>query len=259
MGKEGKKPLLVYLDYNVIVALQDNDYSVEHIKRLVGTSNVVFPFSASHIEEVKNIKDNKDSLRLKAIGARLEFIDGLTKRQYLERIEFDLPYKKRSVSAFTVFDTLNEVCGSELAYKALNNIVTEEQKADYRTRLNLDARILNNVKPLEIVNHLDTKFLSQAHEMTFMEMIKHARSFHPSSYKWGIETDIASVFAFLDVIGYWKDRYSDTSNVARFWDSSHCAFASFCDVLVSQDERMRLKSEVAYNLFNVKTRILSPI
>jgi hypothetical protein len=39
------------------------------------------------------------------------------------------------------------------------------------------------------------------------------------------------------------------------WDSSRCGFASFCDILISNDSRMRLKSEAAYNMLGVKTKI----
>jgi hypothetical protein len=77
--KLNKKPLKVYLDYNVIVSLQNGEIKIEQIKDAVGTTNIVFPFSASHIEEVKNMPEVKDKTRTNLINDRLAFIDGLTK------------------------------------------------------------------------------------------------------------------------------------------------------------------------------------
>lgn len=258
MSNVKKKPLLAYLDYNVIVSLQDADLTIDQIKHVLGTTNVVFPFSASHVEEVKNIKDRPDISREIAIKERLKFIDAITKKQYLERIDFDIPYKKRSVSSFVVYDTISEVPGVQSYYKTFSDFVTEDQKQMFRDKLGLDTKTLNNVKPNEIIEHLNTKSLIGEH-ISVLEMLAMGSKCYPPTYKWGIETDIAGLFALLDIVGYWKDKYKDNSNVARFWDSSHCGFASFCDVLVSQDARMRLKSEVAYTLFNVKTKIVSPI
>jgi hypothetical protein len=257
MSNKSKKPLLVYLDYNVIVSIQSGDYTIDHIKKIAGTSNVVFPFSASHIEEVKNIKDGKTISRFNAINERLTFIDRLTKKQYLERIDFDMPYKKRSVSAYDVYSTLNEVSAASVYYELFTNFITEKQKQEYRDRLQLDSKKLNNIRPSEIVEHLNSNFLLAEHSMSFMDMIKKASSYFPNKFKHGIETHAGAIFALLDALGYWKDRYTETSNVARLWDSSHCGFASFCDILVSQDERMRLKSEVVYHLLNINTKILS--
>lgn len=47
------------------------------------------------------------------------------------------------------------------------------------------------------------------------------------------------------------------NNVARLYDSSHAYYAQKCDILVSNDTRMRVKVEAVYHLLNVNTRVLS--
>jgi hypothetical protein len=253
MGKN-KPPKKIYLDYNIIVSLQDGEFTVSMIKDLVGTTNVIFPFSASHIEEVRNLKDKNGISRLTVINDRLTFINGLSKKQYIDRTRFDLPYKKKTESAYVVYDILNESPESQSVYKNFMDLITEEQKVEVRNQLGLDSRLLNNIRADQIIDHLNFKMKNTG--MSIFETIDHALALNPGNYGRGIENNIVSIFVILDMLGYWKDSISENSNVARLWDASHCALASFCDVLISNDLRMRLKSEVAYNIYGIKTKII---
>ncbi len=66
------------------------------------------------------------------------------------------------------------------------------------------------------------------------------------------------IFELLDLFGYWKDKSNKKSNYARFWDSSHTSFASNCDYFISEDKRIRNKAKVVYEIYDIKTKVLSP-
>jgi hypothetical protein len=125
-------------------------------------------------------------------------------RQYLERIELDQPYKKSSVSAFVVYETLTQVPMADKFFKTFTSVLTEKQKQDYRDKLGVDSKILNNIKPHEIAEHLNLKLMHVEPKMSILEMVKHLCTFHSPTYKWGVETDVAVIFVLLDIVGNWK-------------------------------------------------------
>lgn len=59
-----------------------------------------------------------------------------------------------------------------------------------------------------------------------------------------------TLFNLLDFVYYWRDE----SHTARLYDASHAYFAQICDFLVSNDKRMRIKSEAVYSYLGVKPR-----
>jgi uncharacterized protein YutD len=67
---------------------------------------------------------------------------------------------------------------------------------------------------------------------------------------------ICSIFNFLDFVGFWKDKNSSKSNMARMYDASHAYFASGCDFFISNDLRARMKSKVAYEFKNIKSQVI---
>ena len=122
--------------------------------------------------------------------------------------------------------------------------------------MGIDIQKLNNYSSTEIISHLNKK-LTDLGSMSFLEMIEYGIQIHPDGKSFGLHNRIAGVFELLDMLGYWKDKESETSNYARLWDSSHTFFATFCDCFISDDKRTRNKASVVFNLYNKKTRILS--
>lgn len=53
------------------------------------------------------------------------------------------------------------------------------------------------------------------------------------------------------------DKPTDHSNIARMHDASHAYFAQLCDVFVSNDKKMRYKTEAVYSYLGVDTRVES--
>jgi len=68
---------------------------------------------------------------------------------------------------------------------------------------------------------------------------------------------ICTLFNRLDDVGFWKDKKTKKSNLARLYDSSHAYFASSCVYFVSNDKRTLNKANVAYSFYNLKTKAIS--
>ena len=63
----------------------------------------------------------------------------------------------------------------------------------------------------------------------------------------------SALFNLLDFFCYWHDK----NGAARLYDSSHAYFAQFCDVLVSNDKRMRIKTVAVYDYLGINKKVYS--
>ena len=68
-------------------------------------------------------------------------------------------------------------------------------------------------------------------------------------------TAFSTLNYLMDFVCYWRD----TSSVARLYDSSHAYFAHFCDILVTNDKRMRIKTEAVFSYYGISTKVLQPM
>ena len=66
-----------------------------------------------------------------------------------------------------------------------------------------------------------------------------------------------TLMQLIDMANYWGDKKTNRSDVARLYDSSHAYFAQLCDVLVTNDTKMRMKVKAIYSFLNVKTKLVS--
>jgi len=245
----------VYLDYNIIRYLQEGRITIEQIREKLNITNeIVFPFSASHIQEIDNISDSNPD-RDKIITERVAFINTLSKGHYLySKLEEPNRLYWKTTDAFEVLETIREVPFAKSAMKNLSNFVNESQRKSVREMLGVDSKEVNNYTVTEVLGHLE-KMAGMAN-MTFVEFMAKAKSFHKYSHTFGFHNDVAGVFEMLDMVGYWKDAYKQDSNYARLWDSSHCAFGAYCDLLITNDRNTANKSQVVYTMYEVSTQII---
>lgn len=66
-----------------------------------------------------------------------------------------------------------------------------------------------------------------------------------------------TLFNLLDFACFHKDKPTAHSNIARMHDASHAYYAQLCDVFVSDDKKMRYKTEAVYNYLGIQTRVMS--
>ncbi|MBK7788559.1 MAG: hypothetical protein IPJ54_08290 [Saprospiraceae bacterium] len=66
-----------------------------------------------------------------------------------------------------------------------------------------------------MIKHLNTKLTNWGTNQSFLEMIEYGITLHPDGKNFGLHNRIAGVFELLDMLGYWKDKETNTSNYAR--------------------------------------------
>ena len=69
--------------------------------------------------------------------------------------------------------------------------------------------------------------------------------------------EVTELYFMIDSANYWGDKKTSHSNVARLYDASHAYFAQICDVLVTNDKRMRAKTKAVYSFLDVNTNVVS--
>ena len=88
-------------------------------------------------------------------------------------------------------------------------------------------------------------------------LVEQAVSFFPNGNSFGLHNRMAAMIEFIDMLGYWRDKQTDKSNTARFWDANHAFYASYCDYFISDDKRNRNKCRVVYEIYGIDTKIYS--
>jgi len=246
-----------YLDYNIFTAIEDGDFSITKIFDKVDSAISEFPFSAAHIQEADNIFADTEQERNRFISKRLDTIKGITKGLYIYQ---EHPTNKifwLTEEPGEVLETIRQVPFAKTSMNAFANLISNEQKQAVRQTLGIDIKELNNYSPTQVIQHLNTKLTNWGTQDTFLQLLDKAISFHPDKKDFGQHNNIAGVMELLDMLGYWKDKPTGTSNYARLWDANHIHFASYCDYLVSDDRRLRNKAKVIYDIYNIKTKIVS--
>lgn len=247
----------VYLDNNIVVSLENGDYSLESIKALIPNNKIRLFYSSAHIFEIEQFKGSPALSKEDLLARRFNTIRTLFKNNYL--------YTNRKGNLLTnsiedpkvVLETITQVPAGISAMKGFMNLIPTEQKESIRTDLGIEIQKLNNYTVTEVIGHLNTKLAQWGDGRPFMEIIENAFQYFPNGNSFGLPHRMVAVFELLDMLGYWKDKVTDTSNYARLWDSEQSYFASYCDYFISDDRRTRYKAGVAYGIYDIPTRIIS--
>ena len=70
------------------------------------------------------------------------------------------------------------------------------------------------------------------------------------------EDIVASLFMNLDLLGFEKDKLSERHGyMSVATDASHCFYASYCDIFVTQDSKTAAKSRAVYKYLKIDTEV----
>lgn len=225
----------VYFDNNILVLFENKKIEIPILNKYS------YVYSYTHIQELMEAKIDFDKLK----QLRLTTIQYLTKNTYIfpnndkiyEKIE---PPEK-------VFLTLQLFSGLTNKFRqSVNNFNVDRQKLIQI--LNIDTRRINNYSHIEVIEYFENALNSH---LSFN--LNHLIDLSGNS----LREKISTIFNWLDFIGFWKDKETHKSNLARTYDSSHTYFASYCNLFVSNDKRTRNKAKVAYKYYNIDTKVLS--
>lgn len=110
---------------------------------------------------------------------------------------------------------------------------------------------INNYNPNEVVGAINGFLSSQGSGFDIEELIKkNTKSEHQDDEKIFFE----SLYVSLDLMHYHPDK-RDLMNI--FTDADHAFYGKYCDVIVTDDAKMRSKTEAVYSYLGIDTKIIS--
>ena len=228
----------VYMDNNVLVDIEVGKYSVEDF---TGMSGATYYYSDAHIKELLGAKSNpKVSQR-----GRLSLISQLCGCNNILTGGFEAPeiYEKEPVEMYILCDTPMR------AFIVQQVNTGDDLFMKLREKLDFDSTIFNNVSPELVLKMIDER-VKQKLNIDLKTYLKATEAF-------GGKPLYHTLFNLIDSANYWGDKKTSHSNIARLYDAAHAYFAQVCDVLVTNDKRMRAKTKAVYTFLGVKTRVLS--
>lgn len=249
--------MIAYLDYNIITSIDENEYSLDKIYSRVDENIDQFAYSAAHVEEVDNRIFNQTHMQKEFVAKRLAKIQEITKGLYLYQDSSTNDVYTMIERPENVLKTISEVPLAKSSVQFAVNLITSPMKQQIRESLGIDAKQINNYRPSEVVTHLNKKLTGWGTNEPFIDLIERSIILHPDGKTFGLHNRIAGIFELLDMLGYWKDRETNTSNQARHFDSSHAFYAAHCDYFISDDKRTRNKAKVVYNIYDIHTKVVS--
>lgn len=110
----------------------------------------------------------------------------------------------------------------------------------------------------EVIKNIDEFLLKLGAKMTFLEYVE--ASLKHKKEPITLYEYYTTAYLMLDMIGYKTDKLpKPTDNMQNIQaDGEHSFYGGHCDYLVAMDKKLRIKSKVLYNEFNIDTKIIEP-
>lgn len=228
----------VYLDNNVIIDIEQGKYEINDFLSL---SDIDYYYSESHIGELLEARDNPKVSQKK----RLDLISEICKQNCILTGALDLPeiIQMDVKGMYKIVDNPlrdminNEIMDASDTFELLREII------------GLDSREFNNEGPEEVLRIIDARMTTKIG----IGLIPYLTV----SEAYGGKVLYYNLLKIVDVANYWSDKKTSHSDIARLYDASHAYSAQICDVLVSNDRKMRYKIKAIYSFLGVKTIVLS--
>jgi len=229
----------VYLDNNILISIEDKEISLDVFKNI--DKKYSYVYSYAHIQELMEANSSYDELK----KIRLKTIQDLTNNVYIFPDNSQISSKTENPE--NVILTLKMFSGlMEITRQTVNNFNID--RANLISLLGIDEKRINNYTPTEVIKYIDKAIASR-----FLIGLNNLINLTGIS----LHERIITLFNIMDFVGFWKDKKTERSNLARLYDSSHTYFSSCCDLFVSKDLRARNKAKVVYEYYKIDTKVLS--
>lgn len=234
----------VYPDNNIIVGIEERNYDLSLFKSFPG---VEYYYSAAHVDELIEGKDNPKI----SVDKRMHTISELCETNHiLNGFQDPEIYAKPIQEMYALANSsLQTIIRNQINSATINFNVDNDRFLEI---LKLKRIEVNNIKPCDIISEIDRRMLEAENpddRISVREYLWRTKAVGRSLY--------CTLFNLLDFACFHKDKPTDHSNIARMHDASHAYYAQLCDVFVSDDKRMRYKTEAVYNYLGVTTRVMS--
>ena len=229
-----------YLDNNVLVEIEQGNISAS---TFLSIQNSKYYFSPSHIDELIE----GEGIGKLSIEGRLKLIEDLTTNNYILP-GFPNPelYERTPFQVYQDEKSPFNSCIRQLTNQAMSNFILDRD--EFLSIVKLRKIEVNNIPSQDILIKLDN-ILSKYMNISIPELLLRSEAMG--------RTVFGTLFNLLDLACYYKDKQTELSNIARFHDASLAYFAQLCDVFVSEDKRMRFKTEAVYSYLGINTQVVS--
>ena len=228
-----------YLDNNVLVDIEAGSYSAE---TFLAIPDVAYYYSVAHMNELLEAKGNS---KVNQEG-RLRLISMICGRNNILTGGFAVPeiFEKEPVEMY-------RLCDNPLrAFIAQQVNTGNELFIELRETLGFDSAVFNNVSPDQVLEMIDEKVKEKFDNLDLLTYLR-------ATDAYGGKPLYHTLFNLIDSANYWGDKKTSHSNVARLYDASHAYYAQLCDVLVTNDKRMRAKTKAVYSFLGIRTKVVS--
>ena len=228
-----------YLDNNVYIDIEMGNLRVE---QFMSKKGYAYYFSDAHMNELLEAKGNE---RVSQEG-RLRLISKICGRNNILTGGYDKPeiFEKEPIEMYII-------CDNPLRKFIAQQVNTDDGAfLELRQRLGFDSTVFNNESPDRVLEMIDERVKQEFEDLDLLTYLG-------ATEAYGGKALYQTLFNLIDSANYWGDKKTAHSNVARLYDAAHAYFAQVCDVLVTNDKRMRAKTKAVYSFLGVKTRVVS--
>jgi hypothetical protein len=254
----------VYLDWNIIIDLAESgDQGLLAALILARRQGyIVLLFSSTHIEEADMISKESGGPN-KLVHQRLNFLSCLTSNLYLYR-SFDVEQPEyRIETPQSVRSTITQDPHARESSLRMSQSMASLPIEEFREELNLHPNEVNNMSPDDIGQQIEQYALERhpsAERRNTADIIAEAigwpvdmlRALNFSEQ----EIQVMMLMNLLDSFGYHPDKRTPQAVFNTLKDIKHASIASFCDVFVTDDKRLREKCTAAYRICGVTTQVM---
>jgi hypothetical protein len=231
----------IYFDNNIFVSIEDKEINYEDFIKKYPNYSVVYSYA--HIQELLEAKNNLDDLKKR----RIQTIKDIANNTYIYPNNDEICTKiEMPETVIQIMNTPPRLLCQNMLVSAINNFRVDREGVI--SQLSIDTKRINNYTPEDVIDYVNNA-TKQKLLIEFGNLVDLAGS--------SLRERICTLFNFLDIIGFWKDKKTEKSDLARVYDASHAFFASNCDFFISNDKRAVNKAKVAYSLYNINTMALS--
>jgi hypothetical protein len=246
----------LYLDHNIISYLRKNEFQELNKKIDLLKRNNKIIYSPAHIEEiaVSKLRHNMDD---KVINEELEFLSKLSNNCELipttrERLELlnELPTIcfERVIKDYNIINDYAERIEHNVIVDANNNGLGEPKE-------------MNNIKPKDI-------FLNIEYKQEIVQSLIDEKIIEKNDYNevlnWKfkdfrnkyyiLEAYINLSANLLEKIGYFREK--EKKSRSRMHDVSHIIYSSHCNIFITSDKNLYMKTKAIFSLLGIKTKVI---
>lgn len=265
----------LYFDHNVIIDIKDKRKPsvVEKIESMDRDKYQVL-FSPAHVEEVAALKMHHGRGD-DEINSFLELLARITNSHAL------LPFKRRNIvqvknfGVYVSIENPRDTYGRVIAEYGNNSIAETLQKEKIAKGESLEKRTgvtSRETNSIDIQKEIDI-FKPRLHGIIlenyqsappiFSEYLPaHAPDCHEIKFDFLgkyfplHEMTIEKIFEFFEVRRFYPDK--STQFLSGLHDTTHAIYAAYCDVFVTNDNKLKNKATEAYKWLGVNTLVLTP-